>query len=130
MACEEAGPAPGIVQVSAGSTVSLQWAGATNDLQGKAGVGGSPSFPWVHAMGPIMDYIAPCGDAGCESFDASSAGWTKLAEFGIDNSQSISDGLRTTMANKPEKYYPEGQGLWAMAKFGKYMLSIMPLALF
>ncbi len=69
-------------------------------------------------MGPIADYIASC-NGDCSSFNTANAGWSLLDKMGIDYSQSISDGLRTTMTNKPEKYYPtSGTGLWAMAKLG------------
>ncbi|KAK0469255.1 glycoside hydrolase family 61 protein [Desarmillaria tabescens] len=121
MSCEGASGAPVSVDITAGSVLRIYWAGATNDLLGKAGVGDtggtdSTNYPWVHAMGPIADYIASC-NGDCSSFDASTAGWSLLDKMGIDYSQTISDGLRTTMTNKPEKYYPtSGSGLWAMAK--------------
>ncbi|KAG7451613.1 uncharacterized protein BT62DRAFT_1000869 [Guyanagaster necrorhizus] len=121
MACEGASGAPVSVNITAGSVLRIYWAGATDDLLGKAGVGDtggtdSTNYPWVHAMGPIADYIATC-NGDCSSFDASTAGWSLLDKMGIDYSQTISDDLRTTMANKPEEYYPtSGSGLWAMAQ--------------
>ncbi|KAJ3744481.1 hypothetical protein DFH05DRAFT_1460565 [Lentinula detonsa] len=46
--------------------------------------------------------------------------WAKLAMFGINRTEIISDGLRGTMKNKPEEYYamPGTSGLWGMARFG------------
>ncbi|THU76439.1 hypothetical protein K435DRAFT_846600 [Dendrothele bispora CBS 962.96] len=122
MACESADPAPKSIDITAGSDLTIYWEGATSELLNQAGTGDTDGTnPWVHAMGPITDYITSCNGA-CSSFsasDAGTAGWTKLATFGLDTSQSISDDLRTTMTNKPEEYYPtadEGQGLWGMAK--------------
>ncbi|KAK7453311.1 hypothetical protein VKT23_011986 [Stygiomarasmius scandens] len=122
MACEGADPAPKSIDITAGSGLTISWQGATSELLNKAGTGDTDNTnPWVHAMGLVTDYIASC-NGDCSSFsssDAGNAGWTKLATFGLDTSQSISDDLRTTMANKPEEYYPtadEGQGLWGMAK--------------
>jgi hypothetical protein len=70
-------------------------------------------------MGFVFDYITSCGH-NCNTFDATNAGWTKLAHAGIDMSKTISSGLRATMKDKPEQYYPtSGPGLWAMAKLGK-----------
>jgi len=66
-------------------------------------------------MGSVTDYITSC-NGDCSSFDATNAGWVKIAEFGLDKSQSISSELRNAMAGKPEPYYPQGQGLWGMAK--------------
>ena len=67
-------------------------------------------------MGSIQNYITSC-NGKCADADVSNNGWTKLSGDGLDLSQSISDDLRNTMTNKPEKYYTEGAGLWAMAKF-------------
>lgn len=115
MSCEEASGAPSLLKVAAGDSVTVQWVGSTSELLNQPGTGTTSDNPWVHAMGPIMDYIAEC-DGDCSSYDATSASWVKLAEFGIDNSQSISSDLRQTMTNKPEPYYPKGSGLWGMAK--------------
>jgi hypothetical protein len=69
-------------------------------------------------MGFVIDYITSC-NGDCTKFDATNAGWTKIAHAGMDMSQTISSGLRQTMKNKPEQYYPSsGAGLWAMAKLG------------
>jgi hypothetical protein len=114
MACEEAGPAPGKLSIPAGGKLNVFWAGATGELDG---VGGLREYhPFVHAMGPVIDYIAPCTNGNCAQFDASNAKWTKLAASGLDTSYSISGNLRNRMASKPERYYPNGNGVWGLAK--------------
>ncbi|KAF5345466.1 hypothetical protein D9758_013629 [Tetrapyrgos nigripes] len=122
MACESADPAPSSISITAGSDLTIYWEGATSELLNKAGTGDTDGTnPWVHAMGSVTDYITSCNGA-CSSFtadDAGNAGWTKLATWGLDTSQSISDDLRETMAGKPEEYYPtadQGKGLWGIAK--------------
>ena len=52
----------------------------------------------------------------CKDADVTNAGWTKIDEFGIDFSQTVSDDLRNALASKPEPYHPDGPGLWAAAK--------------
>ncbi|KAI4522783.1 glycoside hydrolase family 61 protein [Schizophyllum commune] len=120
MACEgsSASPAPSSLEVAAGNSITVQWSGSTGELTNQPGVGSVPDGmqAWVHAMGSIQNYITSC-NGKCADADVSNNGWTKLSGDGLDLSQSISDDLRNTMTNKPEKYYPEGAGLWAMAKF-------------
>ncbi|KAK7057704.1 glycosyl hydrolase family 61-domain-containing protein [Favolaschia claudopus] len=119
MSCEGSAksPAPDTIDVNAGQSIDIFWEGATAELKNKAGTGSLTSYnPWVHAMGFVFDYITSC-NGDCSNFDATNAGWTKLAHAGIDTSKSISDGLRSTMKGKPELYHPtSGPGLWAMAK--------------
>ncbi|KAF5366900.1 hypothetical protein D9757_011392 [Collybiopsis confluens] len=121
MACEGASGAPKTIQATAGSDVRIDWVGATSELLNKPGTGNvdwaSGEFPWVHAMGTVATYIAPCSNGDCTTFDASQASWVKLQMDGLDMSQSISSNLRSTMAGKPEPYTPSGAGLWGMAKF-------------
>ncbi|KAF8150504.1 glycosyl hydrolase family 61-domain-containing protein [Mycena galopus ATCC 62051] len=119
MSCEGSArtPAPESISVSAGDEIDIFWEGATGELKGKPGTGSLTAYnPWVHAMGFVFDYITSCkGD--CSTFDATNAGWTKLAHAGMDMSQTISPQLRATMTGKPEPYHPSsGPGLWAMAK--------------
>ncbi|KAF7289324.1 hypothetical protein MIND_01394300 [Mycena indigotica] len=119
MSCEASSkaPAPKTLKVSAGESITVYWEGATPELKGKGGTGGLTAYnPWVHAMGFVFDYITSCkGD--CTSFDATNAGWTKIAHAGLDMSQTISSSLRQTMKGKPEAYFPKsGPGLWGMAK--------------
>ncbi|KAF7314376.1 hypothetical protein MKEN_00910300 [Mycena kentingensis (nom. inval.)] len=119
MSCEGSAnsPAPKTLKVNAGEEITVYWEGATSELKGKSGTGGLTSYnPWVHAMGFVLDYITSC-NGDCSKFDATNAGWTKIAHAGLDSSQTISDGLRATMKSKPEQYFPKsGSGLWAMAK--------------
>ncbi|KAJ7125273.1 glycosyl hydrolase family 61-domain-containing protein [Mycena epipterygia] len=119
MSCEGSSkaPAPQTISVAAGDEIEVYWEGATSELKGKAGTGSLTAYnPWVHAMGFVFDYITSC-NGDCTAFDATNAGWTKIAHAGIDTSQTISSQLRETMKNKPEQYYPtSGSGLWAMAK--------------
>lgn len=54
MSCESASGAPVSVDITAGSVLRIYWAGATNDLLNKPGVGDtggtdSTNYPWVHA---------------------------------------------------------------------------------
>ncbi len=65
-------------------------------------------------MGTVAMDIADCG-GDCSSADPASLLWNRIYYWGLDTSQSISDGLRQTMTNKPEAYYPQGVGLWGMA---------------
>ncbi|KAJ7935278.1 glycosyl hydrolase family 61-domain-containing protein [Mycena leptocephala] len=119
MSCEGSSksPAPKTITVTAGDEIDIYWEGATSELKGKAGTGSLTAYnPWVHAMGFVFDYITSCNE-DCTTFDATNAGWTKLAHAGIDTSKTISNELRATMKGKPEQYFPtSGQGLWAMAK--------------
>lgn len=117
MACENAGGAPKTIKIDAGSTLQIYWQGATGELLHKGGIGIATSYnPWVHAMGPIMDYMTDC-NGDCKNFNAANAGWTKIANAGIDMNQSVLGGLKSAMASKPENYWPRnGAGLWAIAK--------------
>ncbi|KAJ7496748.1 glycoside hydrolase family 61 protein [Mycena latifolia] len=119
MSCEGSAksPAPQTISVAAGDEIDVFWEGATSELKGQPGTGSLTAYnPWVHAMGFVIDYITSC-NGDCTTFDATNAGWTKIAHAGMDTSQTISSALRTTMKNKPEQYYPtSGTGLWAMAK--------------
>jgi len=117
MSCEGSANvgAPKTLSVAAGSSFTMFWQGATGELVGQGGL--TAYDPWVHAMGPILDYITPCTNGDCTTFDATNAGWTLLDKSGIDFSQTISSSLKTAMTNKPEPYHPStGSGLWAMAK--------------
>jgi hypothetical protein len=114
MSCENAGPAPKTLSVKAGSSVKINWEGATGELLGVDGL--TAYNPWVHAMGPINDYLASC-EGECNKFDATNADWVKIAAATIDKGQTIGGQLRQKMVAKPEKYFPTGgSGLWAMAK--------------
>ncbi|KAI4523027.1 hypothetical protein K525DRAFT_222481 [Schizophyllum commune Loenen D] len=116
MSCEGFGNsgAPTSLTVAAGSSVTLQWSGSTSELTWVTPVPDGAQA-WVHGTGPIMDYLTSC-NGDCKDADVTNAGWTKIDEFGIDFSQTISDNLRNALASKPEPYHPDGPGLWAAAK--------------
>lgn len=80
-------------------------------------------------MGTVAVDIADCGD-DCTSVDPSTLLWNRFVYDGLDTSETISDGLRQTMTNKPETYYPtSGSGLWGMASFvarGSYVDATIP----
>ncbi|KAE9396345.1 hypothetical protein BT96DRAFT_824806 [Gymnopus androsaceus JB14] len=115
MACEGAAGAPQTVTVTAGSVLQLPASSTVNPVLGTSRAGQNP---WVHAMGTVASYIAGC-NGDCTTFDASQGSWVKLALFGIDRTETISNDLRTTMQGKPEEYYPTAgtSGLWGMARF-------------
>ncbi|KAJ7137266.1 glycosyl hydrolase family 61-domain-containing protein [Mycena filopes] len=76
-------PAPQVVVLPAGADLRMQWTTLT-----KTG-------NWFHNMGPMMFYMASCGEGSCAEFDATKARWFKIAEQGLD-----------------------GEGKWAQAKLG------------
>lgn len=58
-----------VADAQPGSVVGFAWAN---------GEGGT----WVHNTGPVMTYMASCGDGGCANFDAGNAQFFKIAEQG------------------------------------------------
>lgn len=63
-------PAALVADASPGSTIQFSW---------RNGEGGT----WVHNTGPVMTYMASCGDAGCANFDGSgTAEFFKIGELG------------------------------------------------
>ena len=66
-------------------------------------------------MGPTMDYLASC-NGDCTTYDATEADCVKMAHFGLDTKQTVSDELRGFMTRKGETYHPtSGPGLWGIA---------------
>ncbi|KAL5601059.1 hypothetical protein BROUX41_005888 [Berkeleyomyces rouxiae] len=62
----------GYATVAAGSIVQLDWT----------------AWPESH-KGPVIDYMAPCPDAGCGTVDKTSLEWFKISQVGlIDNSMN------------------------------------------
>ncbi|KAJ8514548.1 hypothetical protein ONZ45_g7926 [Pleurotus djamor] len=55
------------LQANPGSTIEFDWAGGD---QGN----------WPHNTGPMLTYMADCGEAGCEKFDATKAQWFKVQQ--------------------------------------------------
>ena len=37
---------------------------------------------WPHNTGPLMTYMASCGNTTCDKFDSLDAGWFKIDEVG------------------------------------------------
>ncbi|EAU86984.1 glycosyl hydrolase family 61 [Coprinopsis cinerea okayama7 len=54
-----------IADVNAGDEVQFAW-----------------SAGWPHRVGPILTYMASCGDVPCDQFDASGARWFKIGQQG------------------------------------------------
>jgi cellulase len=66
------------VEVAAGDTLSLQWT----------------EWPAGH-KGPILDYLAPCGEAGCEAVDKTSLEFFKIDQLGLEDN-SMEQGMWAT----------------------------------
>jgi hypothetical protein len=58
-----------VADVNPGATIKFNWSN---------GEGGA----WPHNTGPILTYMAPCGDGGCANFDAANAQFFKIDEKG------------------------------------------------
>ncbi|KLU85255.1 endoglucanase-4 [Magnaporthiopsis poae ATCC 64411] len=62
------------IQVKAGDTIVAQW------------------DQWAHP-GPIIDYLAPCGSAGCDKVDVTTLKFFKIDEAGLENGKWPTDKL-------------------------------------
>jgi hypothetical protein len=58
-----------VAEVQPGDTLSFDWRGADLSL-------------WPHNTGPMINYLASCGDTPCNEFDASRARWFKIDQQG------------------------------------------------
>ncbi|KAF9479217.1 hypothetical protein BDN70DRAFT_879088 [Pholiota conissans] len=58
-----------VATVNPGDAVSFSWKG--EDLSN-----------WPHNTGPMLTYMASCGETSCDKFDASNAKWFKIQEDG------------------------------------------------
>jgi hypothetical protein len=58
-----------VAEANPGSVIKFNWSN---------GEGGA----WPHNTGPILTYMAPCGDGGCATFNPSSAEFFKIDEKG------------------------------------------------
>jgi hypothetical protein len=38
-------------------------------------------------MGPLMFYLANCGDTTCDQFDATTAKWFKIGQVGLESDE-------------------------------------------
>jgi len=59
-----------VVPANPGSTVSILWSG------------GDGTSNWPHNTGPLMTYMASCGDTPCNQFNGSDAQWFKIDQLG------------------------------------------------
>lgn len=57
-------------KVNAGDTLAIDWKGA--DMSN-----------WPHKAGPVVTYLAECGDGGCPNFDSTKARWFKIDQQGF-----------------------------------------------
>ncbi|GLB41315.1 putative glycosyl hydrolase family 61 [Lyophyllum shimeji] len=64
-----AGPASLVADAMPGSTVTFDWRGG--DLSN-----------WPHNTGPMLTYMASCGDTTCDKFDTTQAKWFKIQQVG------------------------------------------------
>ena len=47
---------------------------------------------WPHNVGPIMSYMTACGSDDCSTFNTTSAEWFKIAELGMNSSNTWYQG--------------------------------------
>ena len=67
--------APAYVEIAAGDSAYIQW----------------NEWPDSHS-GPIIDYLASCGDVGCDEVDKTDLEFFKIAEKGLINADGIDFG--------------------------------------
>ncbi|TLD19050.1 hypothetical protein PspLS_10005 [Pyricularia sp. CBS 133598] len=86
IACHKSSKAaPASVPIAAGESMTIQW----------------DTWPDSH-KGPVINYLADCGAAGCDNVDASSLNFFKISEAGLVNGvwaadQLIKDGNKATV---------------------------------
>ncbi|KAI0338705.1 glycoside hydrolase family 61 protein [Trametopsis cervina] len=66
-------PASLVADAQAGSDLEFSWL-----------AGGGQK--WPHNTGPVMTYLASCGNTACNDFDSTKAKWFKIDEAGQDDS--------------------------------------------
>ncbi|KAG6836583.1 hypothetical protein H0H93_006419 [Arthromyces matolae] len=85
-----ASPATNIANAQPGSNLTILW----QDLNGS-----DPQIiPWIHNIGPMLTYMASCGNTTCDKFDATGAKWFKIDQQGHMNfttwfQQNLQDGF-------------------------------------
>ncbi|KZP25045.1 lytic polysaccharide monooxygenase [Athelia psychrophila] len=60
-----------VATVAAGATVQVGWQAIDNGT-------------WFHNVGPMMAYMASCGDVTCDKYDGTDAKWFKIMEQGLE----------------------------------------------
>lgn len=90
-----------------GSNVTFQWSGAPggNDnvrSRGSAAYTGGMLKrrvqQWPHNVGPIMSYMTACGSDDCSTFNSSAAEWFKIAELGMNSSNTWYQGYLSRLS--------------------------------
>jgi len=94
MACGRSQPAALVADANPGDSVVFQWS------------------QWPHQLGPIINYMASCGDTPCNQFDASQAKWFKVDQQGAKEDGTwvqleVSQGKPTAMTI-PKNLAPGG----------------------
>ncbi|KAF7966064.1 hypothetical protein HWV62_39762 [Athelia sp. TMB] len=61
---------------------------------------------WPHDMGPLMFYLANCGDTTCDQFDSTTAQWFKIAQIGLKSDrvtwyQAVAKSMFLVVAGGP-----------------------------
>lgn len=114
IACHRGGkPAALSVEVAPGGVLTLEW----------------NTWPESH-HGPIMDYLAPCPEAGCSEADPATLEWFKISAVGCEEPDGVNGNpgvwaadLLLANSNKWQVIIPEG------LKAGGYVLRHEILAL-
>ncbi|KAJ7288324.1 glycosyl hydrolase family 61-domain-containing protein [Mycena rebaudengoi] len=65
-------PAQDVATANPGDRIGLHW------------ISDSSSGLWFHDHGPMLTYLASCGNGPCSAFNASQASWFKIEETGRD----------------------------------------------
>ncbi|KIJ38496.1 lytic polysaccharide monooxygenase [Sphaerobolus stellatus SS14] len=58
-----------IADANPGSNVAFNWSGGSSEH-------------WPHNIGPVLTYLATCGNVTCDKFDPTNAQWFKIDEVG------------------------------------------------
>jgi len=69
-------PAALVANVMPGDMMRFNWMGAYGNN-------------WVHDTGPMMNYLASCGDQTCDKFDSTQAKWFKISQDGRQSSGGL-----------------------------------------
>ncbi|KXN85895.1 Cellulose-growth-specific protein [Leucoagaricus sp. SymC.cos] len=67
-----ASPAQNVADANPGDQLTFDWRGGDNSN-------------WPHNTGPMVTYLAPCGDQTCDQFDSTKAKWFKIQQVGKVN---------------------------------------------
>ncbi|KAJ7574631.1 glycoside hydrolase family 61 protein [Mycena floridula] len=59
-----------VAQAMPGSVLAFKWTGESGQVN------------WPHDTGPMLTYLASCGDTTCDKFDSSGAKWFKIEQSG------------------------------------------------